>query len=62
MQKSNKNDWKVRFEVIFYGNDQNKGSFREIKEDNVIINDEFEIENKLPFKNAANVESNFYFG
>ena len=59
MQSSNKNDWHVRFEVTFYGNDPKKGSFREIKEDNIIFNDEFEIKNKLPFDNPANVEINF---
>ena len=59
MRSSNRNDWNVRFEVIFYGNDPNKGSFREIKEDNIVFNDEFEIENKLPFNNATNVEINF---
>ena len=59
MQQSNRNDWNVRFEVTFYGNDPNKGSFREIKEDNLVFNDAFEIENKLPFDNAANVEINF---
>ena len=48
-----------KFEVAFYGNDSNKGSFRENKEDNIVFNDEFEIENKLPFDNAANVEINF---
>ena len=56
MQKINKNDWNVRFEVTFYGNDPNKGSFREIKEDNIVFNDEFNIKNKLPFDNAGNVE------
>ena len=55
MQRLNRNDWNVRFEVTFYGNDPNNGSFREIKEDNIVFNDEFEIENKLPFNNAANV-------
>ena len=59
MQQSNRNDWNVRFEVTFYGNDPNKGSFREIKEDNIVFNDKFAIENKLPFDNAANVEINF---
>ena len=59
MQYSNKNNWNVRFEVTFYGNDPTKGSFREIKEDNIVFNDEFDIENKLPFDNAANVEINF---
>ena len=32
---------------------------REIKEDNIVFNDGFEIENKLAFNNAANVEINF---
>ena len=59
MQHTNRNDWNVRFEVTFYGHDTYKGSFREIKEDNIVFNDEFEIENKLPFNNAANVEINF---
>ena len=59
MQHFNRNNWNVRFEVTFYGNDPKKGSFREIKEDNIVFNDEFEIENKLPFNNAANVEINF---
>ena len=59
MQNSNKDNWNVRFEVTFYGNDPIKGSFREIKEDNIVFNDEFDIENKLPFDNAANVEINF---
>ena len=36
-----------------------KRSFREIKEDNIIINNEFDIINKLPFDNATNVEINF---
>ena len=58
-KQSNRNDWNVRFEVTFYGNDPNKGSFREIREDNIDFNDEFEIENQLPFNNAANVEINF---
>ena len=49
MQKSIRTNWNVRFEVTFYGNDTNKGSFREIKEANLVFNDEFEIENKLPF-------------
>ena len=59
MQGSNKNNWNVRFEVTFYGNDPNKGSFTENREYNMVINDEFEIENKLPFNNPANVEINF---
>ena len=59
MQKSIRTNWNVRFEVTFYGNDPNKGSFREIVEDNLVFNDKFEIKNKLPFNNAANVEINF---
>ena len=59
MKQLNRNDWNVRFEVTFYGNDPNKGSFREIKVDNIVLNNEFEIENKLLFNNAANVEINF---
>ena len=48
MQQSNRNYWNVRFDVTFYGNDPNKGSFREIKKDNIVYNEEFKIENKLP--------------
>ena len=59
MQQSNRNDLNVRFEVKFYGSDPNKRSFREIKEDNIVFNDEFKIENKLPFNYAPNVEINF---
>ena len=52
----NRNDWNVRFEVTFYGNDLNKGSLREIKEDNIVFNNELEIENKPPFNKIRNVE------
>ena len=52
-------NWKVRFEVTFYGNDPKKGSFREIKEDSLIFNNNFEIKNKVPFDTAENVEINF---
>ena len=55
-----KNEWKVRFEVTFYGNDPTKGSFREIKEDTIVINEEFQINNKVNFDNAENVEINFF--
>ena len=54
-----KNEWKVRFEVTFYGNDLLRGSFREIKEDTIIINEEFQINNKVNFDTAENVEINF---
>ena len=56
-----KNEWKVRFEVTFYGNDPTRGSFREIKEDTIEINEEFQINNKVNFDNAENVEINFFF-
>ena len=54
-----RNEWKVRFEVTFYGNDPTRGSFREIKEDTIVINEEFQINNKVNFDNAENVEINF---
>ena len=54
-----KNEWKVRFEVTFYGNDPTRGSFREIKEDTIVINEEFQINSKVNFDNAENVEINF---
>ena len=54
-----KNEWNVRFEVTFYGNDPIRGSFREIKEDSIIMNDTFKINNKLNFDTAENVEINF---
>ena len=54
-----KNEWKVRFEVTFYGNDPTRGSFREIKEDTIVINEECQINNKVNFDNAENVEINF---
>ena len=53
MQKSIRTNWNVRFEVTFYGNDPNKGSFRKIKKDNIVFNDEFEIENKLAPANSS---------
>ena len=54
-----RNEWKVRFEVTFYGNDPTRGSFREIKEDTIVMNEEFQINNKVNFDNAENVEINF---
>ena len=54
-----KNEWRVRFEVTFYGNDLTRGSFREIKEDTIVINEEFQINNKVNFDTAENVEINF---
>jgi len=54
-----KNEWNVKFEVTFYGKDPIRGSFREIKEDSIIINDMFKINNKVNFDTAENVEINF---
>ena len=54
-----KNEWKVKIELTFYGNDPTRGSFREIIEDTIVINEEFQINNKVNFDNAENVEINF---
>ena len=54
-----KNEWRVRFEVTFYGNDLTRGSFREIKEDTIVINEEFQINNKVNFDTEENAEINF---
>ena len=51
--------WNVRFEVIFDGVDQEGKSFREIKENIIKFDDNFEIPNKLPFDSKENVEINF---
>ena len=58
MTKTN-NKWIVRFEVIFYGVDKEGKSFREIKENKIKFDDNFEIRNKLPFDTKENVEINF---
>ena len=58
MTKTN-NKWIVRFEVIFYGVDKEGKSFREIKENKIKFDDNFEIKNKLPFDTKENVEINF---
>ena len=51
--------WNVRFEVTFYGVDKKGKSFREIKENTMKFDDNFEIPNKLPFDSKENVEINF---
>ena len=51
--------WNVRFEVTFYGVDKEGKSFREIKENTMKFDDNFEIPNKLPFDSKENVEINF---
>ena len=57
--KKTDNNWIVRFEVIFYGVDKEGKSFREIKENKIKFDDNFEIQNKLPFDTKENVEINF---
>ena len=57
MRKTNK--WIVRFEVTFYGVDKEGKLFREIKENKIKFDDNFEIKNKLPFDTKENVEINF---
>ena len=59
MTKKKTNKWKVRFEVTFYGDDQLKGSFREIKEGSLLFGEQFEIQNSVPFDTKENVEINF---
>lgn len=51
--------WLVRYEVTFYGNNLERGSFREIKEDNIIISEDMDIKNKVSFDTKNNVEINF---
>ena len=51
--------WNIKFEVTFYGVDQEEKSFREIKENIIKFDDNFEIPNKLPFDTKENVEINF---
>ena len=53
------NNWIVRFEVIFQGVNKEGKSFREIKENKIKFDDNFEILNKLPFDTKENVEINF---
>ena len=57
--KKTDNNWIVTFEVIFYGVDKEGKSFREIKENKIKFDDNFEIQNKLPFDTKENVEINF---
>ena len=54
-----KKSWVIKFEVTFYGNDPERGSFREIKEDSVMINEDIDIKNKVSFDTKENVEINF---
>ena len=54
-----KKSWVIKFEVTFYGNDPERGSFREIKEDSFIISEDIDIKNKVSFDTKENVEINF---
>jgi hypothetical protein len=49
----------VRYEVTFYGNNPERGSFREVKEDSIIISEDMNIKNKVSFDTKDNVEINF---
>ena len=51
--------WLVRYEVTFYGNNPERGSFREVKEDSIIISEDMNIKNKVSFDTKDNVEINF---
>ena len=51
--------WLVRYEVTFYGNNRERGSFREVKEDSIIISEDIDIKNKVSFDTKDNVEINF---
>ena len=42
-------NWIIRFEVTFYGVNRFGKSFREIKENEIIFNENFNIENSLEF-------------
>ena len=53
------NSWLVRYEVTFYGNNPERGSFREVKEDSIIISEDMDIKNKVSFDTKDNVEINF---
>jgi len=57
MRKTNK--WIVRFEVTFYGVDKEGKSFREIKENKIKFDDNFEIKNKLKKNSKKIFQINF---
>ena len=56
---SKKPTWKVRYEVTFHGNDPLKGSFREIKENTILIGEDLPLKYEMPFNTKENVEINF---
>ena len=51
--------WKIRYEVTFYGNDSSKGSFREIKEDSILIGEDLPLKYDRPFNTKEDAEINF---
>ncbi len=57
--KAHEHIWIIRYEVTFYGVDKEGKSFREIKENTIKFDNNFEIPNKLPFDSKENVEINF---
>ena len=52
-------NWKVVYEVTFYGNNSTKGSFREIRRSSIVFNNKFKKKNMVSFDNKENVEINF---
>ena len=56
---SKKPIWNIRYEVTFYGNDSSKGSFREIKEDTILIGEDLPLKYNVPFNTKENAEINF---
>ena len=56
---SKKPIWKVKYEVTFYGHDPSKGSFREIKEDIILIGEDLPLKYSMPFNTKEDVEINF---
>ena len=56
---SNKPTWKIRYEVTFYGNESSKGSFREIKENTILIGEDLPLKYNRSFNTKEDVEINF---
>ena len=56
---SKKPIWKVRYEVTFYGNELSKGSFREIKENVILIGEDLPLKYNRSFNTKEDVEINF---
>jgi len=56
---SKKPIWQIRYEVTFYGNDATKGSFREIKENTILIGEDLPLKYDRPFDTKEDAEINF---